>query len=238
MKTFKFALFRQIFCFAALHQPGIETGSIAWEATILPLNHRCLILNALIVPAKFCSIIQVFHQGVESKSWKLCFLLIEVSNSANYLSSFPLFWQWHKKNWRNVKLHFLENFFCFSALHRQGIEPWSIVWKATMLQLNHRCLIFICFNRLNKNFALHFNFSPSFRIKIMNDSFHLSFELQLFIWVVFFFESGTIISYKILRLLFLRNFFLLCIDRESNTGLSCARRQFYHWTTNAWFTLF
>lgn len=25
-----------------MHQPGIEPGSTAWKAIILPLNHRCL----------------------------------------------------------------------------------------------------------------------------------------------------------------------------------------------------
>ena len=106
-----------------------------------------------------------------------------------------------------------------------------------MLQLNHRCLILNCFNRLNKNLALHFNFSPNFLIKIMNDSFHLSFELQLFVWgvVFFFFDSWTVISYKSLRLLFPRKTFLLCIGRESNPGLLRGRRQFYHWTTDALF---
>ena len=28
------------------------------------------------------------------------------------------------------------------GLHRPGIEPWSIAWQATILPLNHRCLIF------------------------------------------------------------------------------------------------
>ena len=108
-----------------------------------------------------------------------------------------------------------------------------------MLQLNHRCLIVICFNSLNKNFALHFNFSPNSWIKIMNDSFHLSFELQLFIRVVFFFfDSWKVISYKTLGLLFPRKRFLLCIGRESNSCLSRARRQFYDWTTDAWCNLF
>ena len=33
-----------------MHRPGIEPGSIAWQATILPLNHRCLVrANFMIV---------------------------------------------------------------------------------------------------------------------------------------------------------------------------------------------
>ena len=88
-----------------------------------------------------------------------------------------------------------------------------------MLQLNHRCLMFNCFNRLNKNFALHFNFSSKFWIKIMNGSFHLSLELQLFTWVVFFFfNSGTVISYKSLRLRFSGTFFSALHRTEKELG--------------------
>ena len=43
-----------------MHRPGIEPGSIAWQATILPLNHRCLFYTILIVWTKFCSSIQFF----------------------------------------------------------------------------------------------------------------------------------------------------------------------------------
>ncbi len=28
-----------------MHSPGIEPGSYAWEAYILPLNHGCLVKN-------------------------------------------------------------------------------------------------------------------------------------------------------------------------------------------------
>ena len=91
-----------------------------------------------------------------------------------------------------------------------------------MLQLNHRCLMFNCFNRLKKNFALHFNFSSKFWIKVMNGSFHLSLELQLFTWVVFFFfDSGTVGSWKNLTLRFSRKIFLLsCFAPAGNrTGV-------------------
>ena len=33
---------------SALHQPGIEPGWPAWQASILPLNHRCLHISRTI----------------------------------------------------------------------------------------------------------------------------------------------------------------------------------------------
>ena len=138
----------------------------------------------------FCAMIQFFSTKLWIRIMKTLFhfnFLIEVSNSANYLSSFQIFFDSGTvKNWKNVKLCFSRKIFCFSALHRPVIEPLSTAWKTKMLQLNHRCLIFF-FNCFNKNFAPHFNFSPNFRIKITNDSFHLSFIIQQFIWVVFLF---------------------------------------------------
>ena len=41
------------------------------------------------------SILNFFYQSFESKSPKLCFILIKASNSAEYLSIFLLFWQWN-----------------------------------------------------------------------------------------------------------------------------------------------
>ena len=31
-------------CTQNVHRPGIEPGSPAWQASILPLNHRCFVL--------------------------------------------------------------------------------------------------------------------------------------------------------------------------------------------------
>ena len=41
------------------------------------------------------SILIFFYQSFESKSPKLCFILIKASNSAEYLSIFLFFWQWN-----------------------------------------------------------------------------------------------------------------------------------------------
>ena len=89
-----------IFFFAALQRPGIEPGSIAWQATILPLNHRCFIQSAIIVPAKFCSIIQVFNKALNQNHKKFVSFQLRFRIQANYFSSFPLFWQCTVKNWK------------------------------------------------------------------------------------------------------------------------------------------
>ena len=33
-------------CMKMLHRPGIEPGPPAWQASILPLNHRCCIISS------------------------------------------------------------------------------------------------------------------------------------------------------------------------------------------------
>ena len=98
------------FCFAA---PEIKLGSIEWQATILPLNHRCWILTVSIFSTIFCSSFQFFHQSFESKSSKLFyFFLIKVSNSAEYLSVFLLFWQWNCKILKILILRFSRKTIC------------------------------------------------------------------------------------------------------------------------------
>ena len=170
LKKIQTALSSEIF--SAMYRPEIGPGSIAWLAKILPLNQRCLIFTILIVWTKFCSSIQFFHQKLWTKSWKLCFSLIEVLSSAEYFD-FPLFWQWNSKKWKHLSLRFSGKIFCFVALHRPGIETGSIAWEATILPLNHRCLIytgiivcaflekFFCFSALHRpgtNFcsSIHF----------------------------------------------------------------------------------
>ena len=99
-------------CSKNMHRPGIEPGSIAWQATILPLNHRCLTNgnNNWFLP---------YMQSISnwfSKSLRVCCCW-----KLN-LSSSPVFVD------------------CSKNVHRPGIEPGSIAWQATILPLNHRCL--------------------------------------------------------------------------------------------------
>ena len=94
-----------------MHRPGIEPGSIAWQATILPLNHRCLTncYKYWFLP---------YMQSISS--WFT--MLLCVCSKFN-LSSSPVFVD------------------CSKNVHRPGIEPGSIaVWQATILPLNYRCL--------------------------------------------------------------------------------------------------
>ena len=42
--TFEIFLFEQL-AKKSLHRPGIEPGPPAWQASILPLNHRCWLLS-------------------------------------------------------------------------------------------------------------------------------------------------------------------------------------------------
>ena len=60
LQKFKTALSSEIF--SAMYRPEIGPGSIAWLATILPLNQRCLIYSILIVSTTFCPSIQFFFE--------------------------------------------------------------------------------------------------------------------------------------------------------------------------------
>ena len=142
-------------------------------------------------------------------------------------------------NHKKIRLRFSRKIFLLSCFAPAGNRN-RVCRLAGENSTTEPPMLDIClFKSFEKNFCLDFIFSPNFRIKIMNDSSHLGFKIRLFIWVVFlFFDSRILISNKNLRLLFPRKFFLLCIGRESNPGLSRGRRQFYHWTTDAWFKLF
>ena len=100
------------FCwlFKNVHRPGIEPGSIAWQATILPLHHRCLTNwnNYWFLP--YMQSISSWFSRLLCVCWKF------------NLSSSPVFVD------------------CLKNVHRPAIEPLSIAWQATNLPLNHRCL--------------------------------------------------------------------------------------------------
>ena len=100
------------FCwlFKNVHRPGIEPGSIAWQATILPLNHRCL-TNC-------------------NNYWFLSYMQ---SISCWFSKLLCVCWKFNLPS-SSVFVH------CSKNVHRLGIEPGSIAWQATILPLNHRCL--------------------------------------------------------------------------------------------------
>ena len=100
------------FCwlFKNVHRPGIEPGSIAWQATILPLNHRCLTNcnNYWFLP--YMQSISCWFSKLLCVCWKF-----NLPSSSVFVD-------------------------CSKNVHRPGIEPGSIAWQATILPLNHRCL--------------------------------------------------------------------------------------------------
>ena len=100
------------FCwlFKNVHRPGIEPGSIAWQATILPLNHRCLTNCNKYWFLPYMQSISCWVSKLLCVCWKF------------NLPSSPVFDD------------------CSKNLHRPAIEPFSIAWQATILPQNHRCL--------------------------------------------------------------------------------------------------
>ena len=100
------------FCwlFKNVHRPGIEPGSIAWQATILPLNHLCLTNCNKYWFLSYMQSISSWFSRLLCVCWKF------------NLSSSPVFVD------------------CSKNVHRPAIEPLSIAWQATNLRLNHRCL--------------------------------------------------------------------------------------------------
>ena len=47
-----------------LHRPGIEPGPPAWQARILPLNHRCLQVMQSLIKDKVKAMTRQFHQVI------------------------------------------------------------------------------------------------------------------------------------------------------------------------------
>ena len=97
-------------CSKNVHRPGIEPGSIARQATILPLNHRCLTNSNNYWFLSYMQSISSWFSRLLCVCWKF------------NLSSSPVFVD------------------CLKNVHRPAIEPLSSAWQATNLPLNHRCL--------------------------------------------------------------------------------------------------
>ena len=102
--------YRFCWLFKNVHRPGTEPGSIAWQAKILPLNHRCLTNcnNYWFLP--YMRSIPCWFSKLLCVCW-----MFNLPSSPDFVD-------------------------CSKNVHRPGIEPGSIAWQATILPLNHRCL--------------------------------------------------------------------------------------------------
>ena len=78
------------------------------------------------------------------------------------------------KNWKNVKLRFSRKTFLLFCFASRGNRTMVYCVEGDNATAEPPMLDVYCFNRLNKNFALHFNFSPNFWIK--NHEWFISFE--------------------------------------------------------------
>ena len=100
------------FCwlFKNVHRPGTEPGSIAWQAKILPLNHRCLTNcnNYWFLP--YMRSIPCWFSKLLCVCW-----MFNLPSSPDFVD-------------------------CSKNVHRPAIEHLSIAWQATNLPLNRRCL--------------------------------------------------------------------------------------------------
>ena len=93
-----------------LHRPGIVPGSIAWQAKILPLNHRCLRILV----------------------WTYS-IIINFSLRAH----FPLYARFSLIiSDNNLRIFRAQIISCIGRVYQNR----SIAWQATILPLNHQCL--------------------------------------------------------------------------------------------------
>ena len=102
----------------------IEPMSIAWKATMLPLHQRCLTM-----PQPNWNL--YWSRAVPMTIFVFSTLDIKSNHRWQNLSSAPLTEEEPK-----LTIHRLQQ----QEMHRTGIEPMSIAWKATMLPLHQRCL--------------------------------------------------------------------------------------------------
>ncbi|KAK6746120.1 hypothetical protein RB195_012310 [Necator americanus] len=100
-----------------LHRPGIEPGPPAWQASILPLNHRCV--SKVSTALQETPHIQRSQEqmGTTSNTFQSVY-----SPAGNTTYSEVTGTDGNKR------------------LHRPGIEPGPPAWQASILPLNHRCV--------------------------------------------------------------------------------------------------
>ena len=108
----------------------------------------------------------------------------------------------------NVQIEFSHFCWLFKIVLPPGIEPFSIAWQATILPLNHWCLT-------NWNTFWFFQTCHLFQVSFLGCSVFLKSSI-----------------YRALPILLIVQ--KMYIHRESNPFLSRGRRQFYHWTIDAW----
>ena len=136
----------------------------------------------------------VFSSKLRVKSWKICFILTEVLNSAEYFSSFLFFDSGTVKSCRNLSLRFsgiIFLLFCFAS-----DENWNRVYRVAGENSTTEppMLDVICFDSLNK--VLLFN--PTFSSKLWTKSWKLCYSLIEFLnsaeyfGSFLIFDSGTV----------------------------------------------
>ena len=108
----------------------------------------------------------------------------------------------------NVQIEFSHFCWLFKNVLPPGTEPFSIAWQATILPLNHWC-------STNWNTFWFFQTCHLFQVSFLGCSVFLKSSI-----------------YRALPILLIVQ--KMCIDQQSNPFLSRGRRQFYHWTLDAW----
>ena len=159
-----------------MHRPGIDTGSIAWQAPILTLNQRCLIYNILIVWTKLLFNL-IFSSNLWTKSWKFCYSLIEVLNSAEYFGSFLFFDSGTVKKCNKFKFALFRQMFCFAVCICRKSNPGLSRGRR---QFYHWTIDtwFNCYNRSSKVLLNHPSFSSNRWFKILKTLFHFNWGVE------------------------------------------------------------
>ena len=236
------------FCwlFKNVHRPGIEPGSIAWQATILPLNHWCSTNWNTFWFFQTCHLFQVSFLGcsvfLKSSIYRALPILLIVQKMCIDQQSNPFlsrgrrqFYHWTLDAWQ---------FATFFGSFRHAIYFKSVFYVALCL-LKVQFTELSCFCWLFKKRASTGNRTLVYRVagdKSTTEPSMLDKLQQLlvpFIHAIVFtlvFQVALCVSwmFKLSSSPVFVDCSKMCIDRESNPGLSRGRRQFYHWTIYAW----
>ena len=236
------------FCwlFKNVHRPGIEPLSIAWQATNLPLNHRCLTNCNNYWFLSYMQYISSWFAGcsvfVESSIYRALLFLLIVQKMCIARQSNPFlsrgrrqFYHWTLDAWQIA---------IFFGSFRHAIYFKSVFYVALCL-LKVQFTELSCFCWLFKKRASTGNRTLVYRVagdKSTTEPSMLDKLQQLlvrFIHAIVFtlvFQVALCVSwmFKLSSSPVFVDCSKMCIDRESNPGLSRGRRQFYHWTIYAW----